>query len=78
MTSVLRGLLQEKAFTKTLNFEVMKKPPTERTAKLLELLRTRGQMGFHAFCKVLKKQCELELAYGIQKAAYKKTQEFFV
>ena len=78
MNSVLRGLLRQKAFTKTLNFEVMKRPANERVGKLLELLRTRGQFAFRSFCRVLKTEGEHELAYGLQKAAYKRDYEVYI
>ena len=37
INSVLRGLLREKVFTKTPNFEVANQAPGERITKLIEL-----------------------------------------
>ena len=77
LNSMLRGLLKRQIFTKTLNFEVMKTAPPGRVARLLEILRTRGARAFRAFCEILKEDCEVELAYGLQKEAYKKEVEIF-
>lgn len=78
LNSVLRGLLKEQVFTKTLNFEVMKKPNPERVPKLINILSTRGDRAFRAFCRVLKRDGEHELAYGLLKAAYRKEKEILV
>ena len=77
INSVLRGLLKEKVFTKTLNFEVVKQAPGERTSKLLEILSSRGSDAFRAFCDVLKKDGETELAYNLKRESYHKETEIF-
>jgi len=77
INSVLRGLLKEGIFTKTLNFEVMKQPHTDRVRKLLELLGTRGENAFNAFCAVLKREGAMELSYQLQKDAYRKELEIY-
>ena len=77
VNSVLRGLLKEKIFTKTLNFEVMKKPAPERISRLLELLRNRGRHAFHVFCDVVKQEGEVELAYNLKRESYRKEEEIY-
>ena len=77
MNSILRGLLKRQIFTKTLNFEVMKTAPPCRVSRLLEILRMRGARAYRAFCEILKEDCEVELAYGLQKEVYKKEVEIF-
>ena len=77
LNGVLRGLLKEQIFTKTLNFEVMKRPGPERVGRLIELLSYRGHHAFRAFCRVLKDMSEVELAYGLLKEAYRREEEIF-
>ena len=77
LNGVLRGLLKEQIFTKTLNFEVMKRPGPERVPRLIEILTYRGQHAFRAFCRVLKDMSQVELAYGLQKEAYRRELEIF-
>ena len=75
LNSMLRGLLKRQIFTKTLNFEVMKTAPPCRVHRLLEILCMRGARAFRAFCEILKEDCEVKLAYGLQKEVYKKEVE---
>ena len=78
LNSVLGGLIREKVFTRTLQFEVMKQLPHERIPKLLSLVRMRGRRAFHGFCEMLKGEMQYELAYGLQRAAYVRPVELFV
>ena len=78
INSVLRGLLREHVFTKTLNFEVIKRPQPERVSKLIDILCVRGPSAFRLFCKVLKDEYEFELSYELLKAAYRKEKEILV
>ena len=78
INSILRGLLRERVLTRTLNFEVMKRPAEERVKKLLEILTSRGSRAFRGFCQVLKTESELELAYELRRAAYVKEEEILV
>ena len=55
----------------------MKKAAPERVDRMLEILATRGQHAFQLFCKVLKGEHRLELAYMLQREAYRKEQELF-
>jgi len=78
ITSILRGLVRERIFTRTLSFEVTKQVPAERLPKLVELLAGRGRRAFAAFCRVLKTDADQpELAYMMMKAAYCRQQEIF-
>ena len=77
INSVLRGLLREKVFTKTLNFEVAKQAPGERITKLIELLSTRGTDAFRVFCDVLKMDGETELAFNLKRESYQKELEIY-
>lgn len=78
MASILRGLVRERVFTRTLSFEVTKQVPGERLTKLVELLAGRGRRAFAAFCRVLKNDADQpELAYMMMKAAYCRQQEIF-
>ncbi|ELT90932.1 hypothetical protein CAPTEDRAFT_220592 [Capitella teleta] len=75
--SCLRGLLREKIFTKTVNFEVMKRPATERVDRILQLLLLRGQNAFRGFCAVLRESGEPELAFLLLKHSYRKSEEIY-
>jgi len=78
IASILRGLVRERIFTRTLSFEVTKQVPTERLPKLVELLTGRGRRAFAAFCRVLKNDADQpELAYMMMKAAYCRQPEIF-
>jgi len=78
MASILRGLVRERIFTRTLSFEVSKQVPGERLTKLVELLTGRGRRAFAAFCRVLKNDADQpELAYMMMKAAYCRQPEIF-
>ena len=78
IASILRGLVRERIFTRTLSFEVTKQVPAERLPKLVELLSGRGRRAFAAFCRVLKNDADQpELAYMMMKAAYCRQQEIF-
>jgi len=78
IASILRGLVRERIFTRTLSFEVTKQVSSERLPKLVELLAGRGRRAFAAFCRVLKKDADQpELAYMLMKAAYCRQQEIF-
>ena len=77
INSVLRGLLREKIFTKTLNFEVAKQAPGERITKLIKLLSTRGTDAFRVFCDVLKMDGETELAFNLKQESYQKKFEIY-
>jgi len=78
MASILRGLVRERIFTRTLSFEVVKQVPGDRLAKLVELLTGRGRRAFAVFCRVLKTDADQpELAYMMMKAAYCRQQEIF-
>ena len=77
VSSVLRGLTKYKVFTKTLAFEVSKKLAHERASKLFDILTTRGVNAFAGFCRVLKDEGEIELAYCLQRDAYQKPVEIF-
>lgn len=77
MNSVLRGLLKEGIFTKTLSFEVMKQPPGERVQKLIEILVTRGRTAFRKFCKVLRQEGKLDTSFELLRMAYVKEAELF-
>jgi len=78
IASVLRGLVREGIFTRTLSFEVMKQTPSDRLRKLVDLLCCRGDRAFSAFCRVLKDEAaQPELAYMMMKAAYCRQQEIF-
>jgi hypothetical protein len=73
----LRGLLKEKVFTKTVNFEVMKRAAPERVDRILELLKTRGKTAFRGFCAVLRECGEPELAFMLLKHSYRKSEEIY-
>lgn len=73
----LRGLLRAKIFTKTVNFEVMKRPAVERVDRLLQLLGGRGKNAFRAFCSVLRECGEPELAFLLLKHSYRKSEEIY-
>jgi len=78
IASILRGLVRERIFTRTLSFEVTKQVSSERLPKLVELLAGRGRRAFAAFCRVLKNDADQpELAYMLMKAAYCRQQEIF-
>jgi len=78
IASILRGLVRERIFTRTLSFEVTKQVPAERLPKLVELLAGRGRRAFATFCRVLKTDADQpELAYMMMKAAYCRQQEIF-
>ncbi len=77
LNSVLRGLLKAGIFTKTLNFEVMKKPAGDRVDRLLGILCTRGSRAFWTFCRLLLQEGEIELGYTLQKVGYSKEIEVF-
>ena len=77
LASTLRGLLQKQIFTKTLNFEVMKRPAPERVDRMLELLATRGHSAFRTLCAVLRECGETELAFMLLKHSYRKTEEVY-
>jgi len=78
VASILRGLVRERIFTRTLSFEVMKQVPAERLPKLVELLSGRGRRAFAVFCRVLKNDAnQPELAYVMMRAAYCRQQEIF-
>jgi len=78
IASILRGLVRERIFTRTLSFEVTKQVPAERLPKLVELLAGRGRRAFAAFCRVLKSDADQpELAYMMMKAAYCRQREIF-
>lgn len=77
LNSVLRGLIKEGIFTKTLSFEVMKQPHVDRMRKMIEILCTRGESAFRSFCLVLKKEGEIETSYELRKMAYRKELEIF-
>jgi len=78
IASILRGLVRERIFTRTLSFEVTKQVSSERLPKLVELLTGRGRRAFAAFCRVLKNDADQpELAYMLMKAAYCRQQEIF-
>ncbi len=78
LNSVLRGLLRERVITKTLNFEVIKRPQAERISKLIDILCVRGPNAFRMFCKVLKDEYEFDLSYELPKAAYRREVEILV
>jgi ankyrin repeat protein len=78
IASVLRGLVREGIFTKTLSFEVMKQAPADRLRKLVDLLCTRGDRAFGVFCRVLRDEADQpEMAYMMMKAAYRRQREIF-
>ena len=77
LQSVLRGLMKQAILTKTLNFEVIKKPANERVGKLLDILFYRGGNAFSALCRVLKHSGQQELSYFLMKESYRKDEEIY-
>jgi len=77
INSLLRGLLRERIFTKTLRFEIMKQPRADRLRKLIQILEHRGERAFDVFCSVLKTEGAVEVSYHLQKEAYRREPEVY-
>lgn len=79
LNGALRGLMKREILTKTLHFEIMKQTPMDRVSKLLDILRTRGDLAFRSLCSVLRDDLkEPHIAYEMLKCAYRKEDEFLV
>ena len=78
IAGLLRGLMHHKVITRTLHFEIMKRPQIERITALLEILLFRGPEALRLLCKALKECGEHELAFCMMKSAYRKQREILV